>query len=154
MTTTLAVDTSRFGTVEYAPEDVITFADGILGFPACREYLVINHGDNSPFRWLQSIEEPALAFLVADPGDLVAGYSPEMPKRDAKALGLTEETARLVYTIVTIPPGKPEEIAVNLAGPIVVNAETRTARQVVIESDEYPTRYRLRGDERSTERAA
>jgi flagellar assembly factor FliW len=135
--------TSRFGAIEFEETDVIDFAEGLLGFEGYRRFVILQHNEGSPFRWLQSIEEPGLAFLVTDPAAFLADYSPEMPAEAARALAIDEQTPRLVYTIVTIPPGKPEEMTLNLAGPIVVNAATRAARQVVLESDEYPIKHRV-----------
>ncbi|MFX7895014.1 flagellar assembly protein FliW, partial [Acinetobacter baumannii] len=67
MTPTQEITTTRFGVVPYTDEDVITFEDGLVGFPTFSRYVVICPREDSPFRWLQSLEEPALAFLVAEP---------------------------------------------------------------------------------------
>ncbi len=141
MSTQLLTKTARFGAIEYRPEDVLNFAGGLLGFPACDRFVLIEHKEGSPFRWLQSLDEPSVAFLVVDPGHFVEDFAPEMPDCVANALGLECETPRLVYTIVTIPPGKPRAMTINLAGPIVVNAENRSARQVVLEDVRYPIRF-------------
>ena len=145
MTTMNNLQSTRFGAIEYSPEDVVTIQDGLLGFPGREAYLVLTHKEGSPFRWLQSIDEPALAFLVVDPGHFVQGYSPLMSDEAASALGLGEETPRLVYTIATIPNGKPEEMTLNLAGPIVINGETRAARQLVIEDPNCAIKHRVFG---------
>jgi len=154
MMTTYTANTTRFGEVEYSPEDIVLFNEGVLGFPQCRQYLIIQHSDDSPYRWLQNVEEGELAFLVVDPAAFLANYAPEMPLVDAKALEITDETPRLVYTIVTIPPGKPENLSLNLAGPIVINAATRRAKQVVLDSEQYPVRYRPVKEAKKAQQAA
>lgn len=138
---TQQLSTGRFGQIEFSPEDVITMMDGVLGFPDFRQYLILQHKEGSPFRWLQSLDEPRLAFLVVDPCHFVADYAPEMEIRHAQDLNLVEETPRLVYTIVTIPQGKPEDLTLNLAGPIVINAETRSAKQIVLEDPLYSIKF-------------
>ena len=143
MTTQYAVETTRFGVVEFSEEDVVTFADGILGFPDARRFLVIHHKEDSPFRWLQNVEYGDLAFLVADPAHYVPGYAPELPDQIAEELNLSEESPRLVYTMVTIPKGKPDGMTLNLAGPLLINLESRQARQVVLEDQRYPIRYKV-----------
>jgi flagellar assembly factor FliW len=65
-----------------------------------------------------------------------------MPLRAVKNLELEESTPRVVYTIVTIPRGRPRDMTLNLAGPIVVNVETRRAVQIILEGDEHPVRRR------------
>ncbi len=143
MTTQYAVETTRFGVVEFSEEDVVTFANGILGFPDARRYLVIHHKEDSPFRWLQNVEYGDLAFLVADPAHYVPTYAPELPDQIAEELNLSEESPRLVYTMVTIPKGKPDGMTLNLAGPLLINLESRQARQVVLEDQRYPIRYKV-----------
>jgi flagellar assembly factor FliW len=139
----MTLTTSRFGTIEYTDEDILTLKDGPLGFPGQEKYVVVSHKDGSVFRWLQSVDDPGLAFLVLDPGVFRPDYSPEMPTDVATELELTEQTPRIVYAIVSIPPGNPEGMTANLAGPIVVNAETRFARQVVVHDPEWHTKHPL-----------
>lgn len=137
-----AIETTRFGKVDYAAEDVVRFEHGLLGFEDKREFVLIQHKE-TPYRWLQSVEDGPLAFLVVDPGLFLADYAPEVPTSLADELGLTEESPRLVYTIVTIPQGKPQEMTLNLAGPILVNAESGQAKQVVLDTEEYPLKHRV-----------
>jgi len=141
MITETSVKTQRFGPIEVSPEDIITFPEGLLGFPECTRFVVIQHKEGSPFRWLQSVEHAELAFLIIDPAELVPDYAPIMEDQVALDLGLTEETARLVYTIVTIPRGNPQAMTLNLAGPIVINGETRIARQLVLTDERYGTKH-------------
>lgn len=151
---TQTVSTIRFGVIEYTAEDVIRLVGGILGFPSYEQYLILQHKEGSPFRWLQSLDEPSLAFLVVDPSHFLSDYAPEMELRHALDLQLTEETARLVYTIVTIPRGKPEEMTLNLAGPIVINAECGIAKQVVLDDPAYSIKFEVNRAPQPTEAAA
>lgn len=151
----MTLTTTRFGTIEYTDEDILTLKDGPLGFPGLERFVVVSHKEGSVFRWLQSIDDPSLAFLVLDPGEFRPDYSPAMPEEVAGELELAEETPRIVYAIVSIPPGKPEEMTANLAGPIVVNAEKRVAKQVVVEEPEWHTKHPLLSELKAlTEKAA
>lgn len=141
MTTTNAFETPRFGVIEYLDDDVVSFREGLVGLPDLQRFLLLQHKPGSPFRWLQSLDRAEVALLVVDPVEFVNGYEPEMPATAAVALGLDDETPRLVYTVVTIPSGRPQGMTLNLAGPIVVNAETRNARQVVLEDEAYPVKF-------------
>lgn len=137
------VMTTRFGEIEYAREDVLTVRNGLLGFEGFDQFLLIEHRTGSPFRWLQSLQRPELAFLVVDPFQFFANYQVDISDAGAQELELSPTTAQVVYTIVTIPRGKPEEMTVNLAGPIVINAETRQARQFVVENPAFSVKQRL-----------
>lgn len=134
---------TRFGDLEVAEQDTIAFPDGLIGFPTAKRFVIICPKAESPFRWLQSLDEPALAFLVTDPANYVPDYAPEISLGAARRLALNEETPRLLLTTVNIPRGKPEAMTLNLAGPIVVNAETRTASQIVLEDGAYTIKHRV-----------
>lgn len=142
MTTTM-IKTTRFGELEFEQADVVSFAHGIVGFPQLKSFVLIQHKDDSPYRWLQSVDDGGFAFLVVDPGVHAPDYSPRMPSSVATHLNLSEDTPRLVYTIVTIPRGRPQEMTINLAGPIVINGETGAAVQVVLEDEAYAIRHRV-----------
>lgn len=152
--TPLTTQTARFGEVTYTNEDVVSFDHGLVGFPDLSDFVLIRHGEDSPFRWMQSVEHGDLAFLVVDPGHYLTDYAPEIPESAVEGLGIQEETPRLVYTIVSIPPGKPEEMTVNLAGPIVVNLENGRARQIVLEDECYPIRHRVFAKKKESDAAA
>lgn len=139
----MKIEGTRFATIEYQNEDVVTFSEGLIGFPECRRYVLVCTKEGSPFRWLQSVEEPALAFLVADPSHFVPDYEPEMPSSSIKTLTLSEQTPRLVFATAAIPPGNPQGLTLNLAAPIIINAESRHALQVVIEDPAYTMRYKV-----------
>lgn len=133
--------TPRFGTIEFNADDLVTFADGLIGFPETKKFLILQHKEGSPFRWLQSVEEPNLAFLIVDPLTYCADYSPQVNATSVASLELLEETPHLVYTIVTIPKGKPSDMTLNLAGPLVINAVNRKAMQVVLDDPKWPLKY-------------
>lgn len=134
---------SRFGTVEFEDQDVLNFPEGLVGFSKLTRFLLLEHKPGSTFRWLQSVDDPAVAFLVADPFNYVADYAPVLSDAALAALGLTPETVTLTYVTAAIPHGKPQEMTVNLAGPIIINAETGTGRQLVLENEAYTTQYRV-----------
>ena len=150
----MLIHKTRFGDVEYTPEDVISFDTGIIGFPDYHEFLLITHKSNTPFRWLQSIDEPAMAFLVAMPEYFVPTYAPELDSAIAAEMGLEEQTPRITLTTVSIPKGKPEEMTINLAGPILINGETMRARQIVLDDEAYTIRHRVYQANRVSENIA
>lgn len=139
--TKTCIDTTRFGRIEVDEEAVITFSQGLFGFEGYRQFVVLSTDEASPFRWLQSLEEPSLAFVVIEPRHFMPSYAPTISDIDAQALGLDADTACLTFVVVTIPQGKPEEMTANLMGPIIVNPETRMARQVIVEDDCYSTKH-------------
>lgn len=134
---------TRFGTVEFEAEDMLTFEEGLIGLPALKHFVLVSTREDSPFRWLQSIEDPAMAFLIAEPGRFVANYAPEVSDRDQERLQLDAETPCLVYVTVSIPPGRPEDMTINLAAPLIINARTRTGKQIILDDEAYTIKHRV-----------
>lgn len=132
---------TRFGDIEYTKDDVIYFNEGMIGFTDYQEFVVVNTKEGSPYKWLQSVDEPQLAFLLSLPESFLQEYSPEISNDQARALGLTQETQYLVLVTTTIPPGRPREATANLAAPVIINLETRKAKQVILEDEAYTIRY-------------
>ncbi len=137
------VPTTRFGTLEVERDLVITFPEGMIGFEKMRRFAVLHSDLQSAFRWLQSLDEPSLAFPVLSPGIFRSGYSPTIPDSDARFLGLDHSTPALVFVVVTIPHGNPREMTANLLGPLVINPLTRRGKQVIVQDEGYTTRHRV-----------
>ena len=145
---------TRFGDIEFGPSDVVFFKEGLIGFPALHEFVIISHKEESPFRWLQSVQEPAVAFLCAVPQHFIETYNPALTTSVVESLKLTEDTDRFVLTTASIPKGKPEDMTLNLAAPILVNAKTRSALQFVLEDEAYTVKHRVFPEAKVKEKVA
>lgn len=130
--------TTRFGDIEF-PEDVIMhFPEGVLGFPADRQYILLEHdAEGSPFKWLQSLDSPQLAFIVIDPLLIDAGYRFEIDLDTERMIGSGCAAECAVMAIVNVPHDAPQRMTANLKAPLVVNVENRVGRQVVLSSNAY-----------------
>ena len=134
--------TTRFGTVEVPDKHVLFFSVGVLGFPDVRRYVMLDHGRNTPLKWLQAVDKPELAFPMVPATDLVQDYHITVAPDDLAALGKDSTAELQAFVILTIPNGAPERTTANLKAPIVMNPATHLARQVLVEED-YPIRYPL-----------
>lgn len=140
---TTQVVTSRFGLLDIDPELALTFPDGLIGFENCRRYIVVRHQDNSAFRWLQSLDEPTVAFPIVEPGEFCAYYAPTISDSDARSLQLERDTPTILFTIITVPPSNPRDMTANLLAPLVINGLTRRGRQVIAQDEGYTTRHKI-----------
>ena len=146
----VTVQTTRFGTLEIEPERVMRFDGGLLGFADATRFALIETGDDSYFFWLQSLHDPALAFVVCDPQSFVPGYTvAEVPLRaecrealgiDADARG--EELAGQAQ-VLTICNRVGDWLTGNLLGPLVVNVHTFVGQQIVLTEKRWSTRQPL-----------
>jgi flagellar assembly factor FliW len=102
---------------------------GLLGFENIKEYLLLADPAEEPFLWLQVSNDANLAFLVVAPQPLLPGYKPEISPEDVAFLGLESAADAAVLSIVTMRG--PNEVTLNLKGPIILNRRTLVAKQVI-----------------------
>ncbi|MDF0652009.1 MAG: flagellar assembly protein FliW [Nitrospira sp.] len=133
---------TRFGSFEVRAESVLTFPSGLLGFTEHRRYVILDHDTDAPFKWLQSVEEPALAFVIMDPALFHPGYHVDVPADALAEIGAKEREDLALVVILTIPSDDPVRITANLRGPLVISHRTKLGKQLVL-SEEFPTRHPL-----------
>jgi len=134
------ITTSRFGAIEVDFSKVIEMKGPILGFERLRKFALIEHNKQSPFLWLQSVEDGAVAFVVVDPFMVKADYAPTLGDEDVRLLEIGRPADVLVLAIVTIRK-EPFTATANLRAPVIVHATKRIAKQIVLET--YPVQYAL-----------
>jgi len=138
----VSVNTTRFGVIDVAPDRVIELTAPILGFPGSLRYAMMDGGAGSPFTWLQSLEEPDLAFVTISPFSFFPGYDFELPDAAQDELELESVDDVGVLALVTIPKD-PSQMTANLLAPVVINTRSRRAKQVVLYDTEYTTKHFL-----------
>jgi len=131
--------TSRFGTLQVLPPDVLTFDNGLIGLRHCRRWVVLADAQNDVLGWLQSIDEPEAALGVVSPRRFVADYQLRVSRQDLAPLQLSSTRDAQVVVIVS---RHPEGLALNLRAPLVINVEGRRGRQVLAK-DPLPVRMIL-----------
>lgn len=134
------VRTTRFGTVEIAEDRVITFPKGILGFADYRRFCLLEPAEDSAFFWLQSLDDPTLAFVVTDPSFFVPDYSVPVRQDQMGDLGLARLEDAQVFVIVNKVD---QTLTGNLQGPLVINTITRTGEQLVLAEKRWQIRHPL-----------
>ena len=121
---------------------VLTFEEGIPGFPRLREFVLVELGGEGLFRELRSVEEPEVAMIVCVPWSFFPGYAPELSDDEQADLGLERPDDAVVFCPVTLDAAN-DRVYVNLLGPFVVNTATRRGRQLVLTDSGYPVRAEL-----------
>ncbi len=139
----MKIDTRIFGEVDIADEKIVTFPQGIIGFPDLNRFTLIfdeEKGVNAGIRWLQSIDEPNFAMPVMDPLFVKTDYNPQVEDAIFDTIGGIDNDEVLVLVTVTVPK-EIKNMTVNLKGPIIINAVTRKAIQVIVEGDENEVKF-------------
>ncbi len=134
----VSVQTLRFGEVTITESRVLTFPRGIVGMPDARRFTFLHiEESDGPFFWMQSLDDPALAFVVCEPQSFFPDYSVSLTQNEQEDLGIKEESDGLVCVILVVPED-PQQITANLRGPVVVNTTLRRGYQLVMAGDDYP----------------
>jgi flagellar assembly factor FliW len=136
----MEIETSRFGTITVEDDRVMTFPNGLLGFPNHTRFALIQTGTENYFFWLQSVDEASLAFVITDPTIFFKDY--EVPVREEWQTELRIADASLVQVFV-ICNKVGEWLTGNLLGPLVVNTENKLAQQIVLTDKKWTTRQPL-----------
>jgi len=125
MPTLLTVRTQRFGDLQVSEEDRLRLLRPLAGFPETRHLLRLVLERQEPFVWLQSAEEPSVAFACAPCSWVRPGFVLEWPVWDRELWG--EGSATEVLALVSFQKGP----AANLAAPLVLEHGNRRALQVL-----------------------
>ncbi|MDR3312475.1 MAG: flagellar assembly protein FliW [Spirochaetaceae bacterium] len=131
------------GTVTIAEKQRFVFPEGLFGFEEFTDYALIN-SDYEPFLWFQSLQEPALAFLVVDPFVIRPDYEADIDDLSLGKIGITSPSQVLVLAILTVPP-PPAPVTVNLQGPLVINKASNICLQAVLSDERWTTRHTVTG---------
>jgi len=134
------IDT-RFGEVEYDPSNVLHFPEGLIGLDQLKHFLVMPNKKDGPLFWIQSVDDPAFAFVVTDPTQFFFDYLVVPDTKEREKLGIDENGACFILAIVSISPEK--KISLNLSGPLLYAPETNRGLQVILEDARYSTQTPL-----------
>lgn len=134
------VETTRFGRLTTSPEEIVSFPEGILGFPELVHYCLVDPGDDTLILWLQSLENPSVAFPVLEPKIFKSDYVVKLSAQELKQLKLENINQSIVFSILTIPKDV-SQMTANLKAPIVVNLKEQLGRQVVLQENEYSIKH-------------
>ena len=139
----MLIKTKIFGDVEISDEKILTFEDGIIGFPDLKHFTLLHDeekGTDAGIRYFQSIEEPAFAMPVMNPLMVCENYNPQVSDEFLASLGDLKDENIVVLVTVTVPTDL-TKMTVNLQGPIIINSDEKKGAQIIVEGNDYPVRY-------------
>jgi len=133
---TLTIDSSRFGALEVASEDVIEFPNGLIGLGG-RRYAIV-HAEGA-FSWLHSLDDPSLALPVTNPWEFFADYSVEVSDEDSAPI--SADPADVAVWVTVRAGAELSDFYANLRAPILV--ADGQGHQIINESADAPVRAPL-----------
>jgi flagellar assembly factor FliW len=140
----MQVNTTRFGTLEVAEENLLYFPQGMVGFPHLKKYFFVPVPENDVFAWMQSQSDPDTAFLMVDPFIFFPDYDVKLNESVCASLKIREQQGVTLLTVVTIPPKDGVRgMTTNLLAPVVINHAKGIGGQVILDGSEYKTKHLL-----------
>ena len=147
----MKIKTTRFGEIIVEKDKIIDMPSGMLGFPDKKKFIILQHQENSPFFWYQSVDDPTLAFVITNPFLFKPDYeiNLEGALKEMSWNGDGKNDNLEIYIVVNIPKGLPHKMSGNLIGPILINNKVHQAVQIVISDSPYTHKFPLIKDNKS-----
>lgn len=122
----------------------IDFVRPLPGFPDLTRFVLVRLDDSavggeSALYELRSVQAPEVRFLVAVPTVFFSDYLFELDETSCAELDLVDAEDALVLVLLTIGDDAASTTA-NLLAPVVINARTRSAAQVILSGTDWPVR--------------
>lgn len=133
----MKANTRIFGEIDIDESKIITFVNGMVGFPDMKKFTLIydeEKKNKGGIMWFQSLDEPEFAMPVMEPTVILPEYNPTVNDELLSPLG--ELTSDNLYVLVTVTvPSDITKMTANMKGPIIINTDTLLASQIVVEND-------------------
>ena len=141
----MLIKTRYFGEIDVDNTKIITFEDGLIGFENLKQFTLIYNNESESsgtITWLQSLDEPLVAFPALSPFYVMTDYNPIVEDEVLDSLGqLTEENTAIFLTLTV--PSDITKMTTNLKAPIIINVDTKKGCQVIAENPDYVVKYNI-----------
>jgi flagellar assembly factor FliW len=141
----MLINTVNFGALEVPEDKIITFKEGLPGFPQIHRFAVLEMDELKPFQYLQALGDPPIALFVINPFIVDPSYEFRLTETDMDDVNSKNSSELAVYAVATIPEN-PSEATINLMAPIVINDRDRCGKQVILHESKYSVRHPLLKD--------
>jgi flagellar assembly factor FliW len=138
----MRIHTISFGDLEIPEDRVITFKEGLPGFPQIHRFAVLEMEELKPFRYLQALDAPPVSLFIINPFVVDPNYEFRLTDSDMEDINSTNSGELSVYAVATIP-GDANSASLNLMAPIVINEKGRCGKQVILHESKYSVKHPL-----------
>jgi len=139
------IPTKFFGEVDYTPESVFCFPDGLPGFEDEHEFLFLNVPESEPVLFLQSISMRNLCFVLVPILTLIPDFRIVLTPQESQVLELSPERAPVIGKDVLcgalVCADNKQSLWANLMAPVVVNLWNRLGIQAIHPESGYSHRH-------------
>lgn len=136
----MLIETDRFGSFDTKDSKLIDFPQGLPGFEELHQFIILEVPQTKPVYWLQSTENKYIALPVILSFEIMDDYYIDIRENELEELQVESQNDLLVMNVVVIPE-KIEDMTVNLAAPIIINAVRGVGKQIIIDAKTMPIRW-------------
>ena len=130
----MKIDSPRFGSLEIDSDRVIEFPAGLPGFENLHRFSLF-HAETagSPaFFIMQSMDDPTVAFHIADPARFGVDYQIALSDEQASVIGLVDPADAVVAVMLIKDFTAALPLRAGIYAPLVINAKMRRGLQVQV----------------------
>ncbi|NBV54315.1 MAG: hypothetical protein EBR79_01215, partial [Proteobacteria bacterium] len=137
--------TTKFGEITLNPNLLLSFPHGLFGFRECTQFGLakLPGMESSPLMLMQCTNQPAIAFLVADPSQLGLEISAEDKTDALKQTKLNGKTTQFLTILTLYDSGESYYLTANLKAPVLVESQTQTGVQFILNNKSYSTQHKI-----------
>jgi flagellar assembly factor FliW len=138
----MKIQTTHFGEREIDAEKIITFPDGLIDFDDCTRYCLFPEDSETPvFYFLQSVDDPAVAFTVSFATQFGISFDDSiLTDAESGRIGLDDFDEAVVMLMISENQEGPQRrefdprMVPHITSPLVVNARTRKGLQKALKT--------------------
>ncbi|MFC0013580.1 MULTISPECIES: flagellar assembly protein FliW [Allobacillus] len=146
----MKIQTNYFGELAIDESKIISFVNGLPGFPDEKEFVLIDLEGNPAFQVLQAVHNENLAFVVTDPFLIYKDYQFDLSDSIVEQLDIQSNEDILIRSTLTVH--KPfDQSTTNLKAPLIFNQKTKKAKQIVLDDDQYTTKHPIQAQQQGGE---
>ncbi len=136
----ILLETKRWGRLEIEEDEIITFKCGIPGFEHLQKYAIFDSDEMAPFRWMISLDDPEVSFVIISPQLIYPDFQPKLFETDLLDLDVKSDDELILFVIITLT-ANPINSTANLKGPLLINKNKKTGKQIVVIDEQYIFKY-------------
>ena len=137
----MLLQTKHFGEINIEKKSIIVFDNGLPGFEKVKKYVLVDNEEaESPFKWLQGVDNTDLAFVIVNPFAIKKNYEFKVDDETLKAMDIVDTESIAVYCIVVVPQDI-NKMSMNLQAPLIINVANGKGRQYILDTVRFGVRH-------------
>lgn len=136
---------TRFGEVKLRKDRLISFPQGLFGFRECTSFGLtrLPNVDESPILLMQCVNEPSVAFLVADPKVLGLKIETDDEAEAITGTNMPKTDTQFLSILTLYDNGDSYYLTANLKAPLLVDSNQRMGVQYILTNKNYTTQHKI-----------